>query len=163
MKYNGETRVKFKRTALSLMSLLATLTFVLTGCTSEEQKREEEAATAQFQAEILESIAESSKDDCQARGYTSYASGVCFRWLEKGDPRRDCGYSSGTCSVMEVSPEYGCNTLYVEVNIKDSSGAVIGYTNDVAKGIPAEGTALMQFTSFEKRANTVVPTAINCH
>lgn len=134
----------------------------LSGCQTEAEKRADEAARAAVTQEITSGIIKAEKDGCLERGYEHYANGVCFRWLDRSDPKHDCGYSHGSCSVMEVSPIYGCNSLYVEANIEDSSGMILGYTNDIAKGIPAEGSALIKLSSFEKGADKVAPTQLTC-
>lgn len=139
------------------------LALTMSGCATEEQKRAEEAEKVAAQLEILQTFADMEKTSCEERGYDFYSSGVCFRWLESNDPRRDCGYSRGKCSVMEVSPTYGCQTLYVEANFVDSSGTIVDYSNDVVKGVGAEGSALVKFVSFDKSAESVQPTKFSCY
>lgn len=109
-----------------------------------------------------ESPTASEKFACEQRGFDSYASGVCYRWMDHNDPKFDCGYSSGRCSILEVSPDSGCTSLYVQANVLDDSGTIIGWANDMAKSVPANGNALIKLVTFEDHGKSFKLTELTC-
>jgi hypothetical protein len=95
------------------------------------------------------------------KGYSEYETGVAYKWLKYG--QYSCTYSTGYCWGMSVVSETGCNSLYVEINILDSAGNNIGYTNDTTSGLRAGQSAKLIFDSFEEAADKAQISKISCY
>lgn len=95
------------------------------------------------------------------KGYSEYETGVAWKWLNSG--QFSCSYSSGSCWGMSVVSQVGCSSLYVEINILDSAGNNIGYTNDTTSGLRPGQTAKLIFDSFEDGASTAQLSKISCY
>jgi hypothetical protein len=83
---------------------------------------------------------------------------VAYRWL-----------SSVTCTLdscwgIEAIARDGCpNSLYVELSITDSSGAAVGYTNDVAGAVAPGQHAKMTFENTEERGKNATVSKVSCY
>ena len=64
-------------------------------------------------------------------GFTDAGVGVALRWLDWDvDDPRDCSFS-GFCYWLEVYAYEDClSSVYVEANLLDAEGRVVGWTND---------------------------------
>lgn len=94
-------------------------------------------------------------------GFRAAGDGLGARWLD--DNEFECTYSSGHCWGLEVITRDGCQDLYAEITILDSSNANIGWTNDTASGVmPMERVRLI-FDSFEAGARAARLSELNCH
>ena len=75
-------------------------------------------------------------------GYFVATEGVAWKWTNAGS----CRYSSFGCWHMDVISQNGCPSgLYAAVNIVDSNGTVVGYTNDSLPGLGAMQKARLEF------------------
>lgn len=92
-------------------------------------------------------------------GFVSIGGGLGGRWTDQ-----PCSLSMGGCNHMEVYSPNGCpNSLYVELNVLDSAGRVIGYTNDAVGSVGAAQKALLEFSYFEDGASKVEVSEVSCY
>jgi len=68
-----------------------------------------------------------------------------------------------SCWHVKVITSTGCSSLYAEINIMDSSGNVIDYTNDVVGSLSAYSTAILEFSTYNDYASTGRVTKISCY
>lgn len=73
---------------------------------------------------------------------------------------RGCDY--GSCWNYDIVTRTACSSLYVELNVYDSSGAVIDWTNDTARNVSAGEIVKIQLNTYEDEADTGRITEINC-
>jgi hypothetical protein len=86
------------------------------------------------------------------RGWREIEDGLALQYIED----HDCGYSSAYCWGYHVISRDGCpNGLYVEINITDSAGTIIDYSNDTIGSLPAGQQGLLEFVSFQDGAGTL--------
>ncbi len=122
--------------------------------------------TVEAKAETLQSLRinirlAASQVPWYPKGYSEYESGVAWKWLNSG--QISCSYSSSSCWGMNVISQTGCNSLYVEINILDSAGNNIGFTNDTTSGLRPGQTAKLIFDSFEDAASRAQLSKISCY
>lgn len=102
---------------------------------------------------------ETPQEPWYPEGYEEYPDGLtAWKWVERG-----CRYSTASCVHADVVPKLGCQNLYVEVNVLDSSGAVIDWTNDTARAVNSGQVAKLEFAIFDDRAASVNLVEINCY
>ena len=91
-------------------------------------------------------------------GYFSYYldDSVAWKWAD----RRCSG--SGACWHVDVISRDGCNSLYAEISISDSSGNLVDWSNDSARGLMAGQVAELQFRSFESGSLSGRLVELNC-
>lgn len=96
-------------------------------------------------------------------GFTRYDDSVAYRWMDS--PELKCTYSGvgSSCFGMEVVAHYGCDNLYVELSELDASGASVGFTNDVAVGIPSGGRAKLVFDTFDSGVSKARISKVQCY
>jgi hypothetical protein len=76
-------------------------------------------------------------------GYQELLPGIAFQWV---DTRADC-YNCYQWDADFVS-ERTCNSVYAEVDILDSSGRVIGWTNDTLRSVRAGEVGRLTFQTY---------------
>jgi len=81
---------------------------------------------------------------------------VAWKWVD----RRCSG--SGVCWHVDVISRDGCNSLYAEISVSDSSGKLVDWSNDSARGLLAGQVAELEFRSFESGKLTGRVIEINC-
>jgi hypothetical protein len=83
-------------------------------------------------------------------GFTDAGVGVALRWLDPAaDDWRDCTFS-GYCYWLEVYAYEDCpSSVYVEANLLNAEGRVVGWTND-SLGVLSNG----QYGYIELRDST---------
>lgn len=69
---------------------------------------------------------------------------LAFKWAD-----RSCS-GNGACWHLDVVSRYSCDSLYAEISISDSSGNLVDWSNDSARGLMAGQVAELEFRSFEK-------------
>lgn len=91
-------------------------------------------------------------------GYEDTNTGVAIRWIDNPD----CGYS--TCAQLEAFALRACpNSLFIEANVLDTGGRIVGYTNDLASSVRAGETAIMTMRTFEDAGSVIDLTDISCY
>ena len=86
---------------------------------------------------------------------------LAWRWAEKGE--FNCSYGD-RCQAIFVASKSGCPSgLYAKINILDSSGVVVDYSNDLLSGIRAGEVAKMQFEFFTRGAGSTRLEELNCY
>lgn len=77
-------------------------------------------------------------------GYYETGNGVAWNWSSGGG----CKFSSFGCWHMNVIAKDGCPSgLYAAINIVDSAGTVVGFTNDSLPGLAPMRKARLEFTN----------------
>jgi hypothetical protein len=92
-------------------------------------------------------------------GYSAWSgdSSIAWQWYHSY-----CNLGD-SCWHVKVITQSGCSSLYGELNIKDSSGSVIDYTNDLTGALGAYDTAILEFSTYSDYADTGSLTELNCH
>lgn len=86
---------------------------------------------------------------------------LAWRWAEKGE--FSCSYGD-RCQAIFVASKSGCPSgLYAKINILDSSGVVVDYSNDLLSGIRPGEVAKMQFEFFTRGAGSTRLEELNCY
>lgn len=90
--------------------------------------------------------------------YSEFTSGIATKW-NNAVANTDLGRAVG----LQIIVRDGCQTsLYVQANVFDSTGAVIGYTNATTGKIPEFGKANLSLSIPYSQGKTVELTDINC-
>lgn len=77
---------------------------------------------------------------------TGGSPGVYYEWTHDKTDLKSCRSYLNSCWVARFFTEYGCNTLYVEISILDSSATtVLGRDNQIVSGVKAGEQALVAF------------------
>jgi hypothetical protein len=97
------------------------------------------------------------------RGFDSYDSDSAYRFLsgKKGEYR--CTYSGAYCWGIEFVSRTGCDNLYVELTILDSTGRNIGFTNDTTSGVRAGERVVLIFDTFDSAADKARIAEVSCY
>jgi len=86
---------------------------------------------------------------------------LAWRWAEKSE--FSCSYGD-RCQAIFVASKSGCPSgLYAKINILDSSGVVVDYSNDLLSGIRPGEVAKMQFEFFTRGAGSTRLEELNCY
>lgn len=89
-------------------------------------------------------------------GFEQVADGVAFKRIEG-----EC--TSWPCVAYEVATRDGCpNGLYVEANVLNSGGTIVGYTNDVVQRMGASDRAKIVLDILEDDGERTRVSEINC-
>ena len=92
-------------------------------------------------------------------GYSEWSEDPSLAW--KWDKGGYCNLGD-SCWHAKVISLAGCSSLYAEINIMDSSGNVIDYTNDLAGSLSANSTAILEFSTYNDYASTGRLTKLDC-
>lgn len=93
-------------------------------------------------------------------GYSEWSDDPSLAW--KWDDGGYCNLGD-SCWHAKVISQNGCSSLYAEINIMDSSGNVIDYTNDLAGSLSPYSTAVLEFSTYNDYASTGQLTKLNCY
>ena len=95
------------------------------------------------------------------KGFVEYFSDFAFK--KSSNRGLDCYSCSGI--VYEVVSKKSCpNTLYVEANFMDSSGAVFDWSNDTVKALQAGQIAYVELATYgSSGSGTVKITKVDCY
>ena len=94
-------------------------------------------------------------------GFNFYGDDVAWRWAKKSEFMCKIGDS---CWGMFVVTKNGCPTsLYAEINIFDSAGTQVGYTNEVLRSLAPKVKGKLIFDSFEEDADSAQIGKISCY
>ena len=96
--------------------------------------------------------------------YKLYVDDASIAWRFRDKSEYSCSFSGASCSSIEVIAKDGCTTLlYAEVSILDSSGAAIGFSNDVAGSLTRGQHAKLVFDILDDAAASVRLTDVSCY
>ena len=151
-----------KRAAIIGIFLLAIIAVIAINQSSKSSEAKEQERIAEQWAQAADD-AEASKQACLDRGYDSEYHGVCWKWMDHNDSRFKCDYTSGVCSVVEISPNTACDSIYVQANVLDGADNILDWTNGTARSVPAEGNAVITLSSFEDNAKSFKLTELTCN
>jgi hypothetical protein len=91
---------------------------------------------------------DSSSYDWIPGGFNQWSDNIAWRWAEKGEFK--CKYGESCWGMFVVSKE-GCpNSLYAEINLYDSTGTNIGYTNESLSSLAPYEKGKMVFDTFDE-------------
>jgi len=90
-------------------------------------------------------------------GFELFDTNIAYK-LAKG---RGCDYFD--CWNYDVVTKVSCSSLYVEMNMFDSSGAIIGFTNDSARNVSAGQVVKMRFDDPYGDATSGRITEMSCY
>jgi hypothetical protein len=92
-------------------------------------------------------------------GYTDGGEGLAWKWGSG-----DCSDSISGCNPVDVFAYEDCSSgVYLEANILDRSGAVIGYTNDSLGSLAKGQRGKMKLKIYEDGADKVQITSSKCY
>lgn len=95
------------------------------------------------------------------KGYSQYDSTTAVKWL-KGSQFK-CDYYDSTCWGLGVISSEGCPSgLYVAINIEDSSGSVVDWSNDTVPSLAPGKSAKLVFNTFGS-ASTASISEVKCY
>ena len=92
-------------------------------------------------------------------GFTQYNDDTAVRFRKADEIK--CGYRD-SCYQMELVTKNGCSSLYVELNLLDSAGNNVGYTNDTTSGLQPKQKAILTFSASEEGKSAKI-SKINCY
>ena len=96
------------------------------------------------------------------KGFKSFDSNVAYRFLKYGSEYK-CSYSGAYCWGIEMVTKTGCNNLYAELTIFDSSNRNIGWTNDTTTNVLPREKVVLIFNSYEDGADTGRLSEVSCY
>jgi hypothetical protein len=93
-------------------------------------------------------------------GYTEAAGGdVAYKWVSAAD----CSVGD-YCWHAKFVAQDGCpGGLYAEINILDSAGNVIDWTNASASSLGPDSKAILEFSTFNSDAQSAEMSTVDCH
>ncbi len=95
------------------------------------------------------------------KGYSQLDDNLAVKWLKPHS--YSCEYSGSSCWGLSVISAQGCPTsLYVAINIEDSSGTVVDWSNDTLPSLAPGKAAKLVFTSFSKGGSTARISDYSC-
>ena len=98
---------------------------------AESQRRAEEAEREQATARAAKEI----ERQLAAQGWWEPEPGILLRWCTAAQPCPESdSFSDYTWRAMVWCRDRACGDIYSRINIKDSTGVVLGWTNDTAYG-----------------------------
>lgn len=104
---------------------------------------------------------DSSSYDWIPSGFNQWSAELAWRWAKKGE--YNCSYGDG-CVAMYVVSRNGCPTsVYAEINLYDSVGTNVGYTNETLSSLAPLEKGRMIFEFFEEDAEGAQPSEIKCY
>lgn len=111
------------------IGLLATL--LLVGCGEPQESPEVIAAKAERAAELDAAVAAALAPDIPA-GYKDTGRGLAVKWIKKEtEPDEYSCKHYSACTNLKVFAYTDCpSSVYGKVNLKNSSGTVVDWTND---------------------------------
>jgi len=76
-------------------------------------------------------------------GYSELLAGIAYKWV-------DVGYDCSSCYQwdMDFVSQSRCNSVYAEVDILDSSGRVVGWTNDTLRSVRPGEVGRLTFQKY---------------
>lgn len=98
----------------------------------------------------------------QPFGYQLFNSQIAFRFLNPDKKEFRCSYSGSRCWGLEIVTREGCNTLYAELTVLDTSGRNIDYANDVASNVQQNERVVLIFDSFANGADKARLGDVSC-
>ena len=119
----------------------------------------EAAAAAAAEAERLaeEQAALEAANAWIPEGWNQYDETTYWQWTD------DCDGSYTGCHGMDVITRDGCSGLYVELQLLDSAGNAVGFTNDTLGSLDPGQVAKLDFSIYEDRAASAKLAEINCY
>lgn len=126
---------------------------------SDEKRQLWDDLTSQYDDLVTRAKSQAASVPWYPEGYSAWSgdSSLAWQWYHT-----NCNLGD-SCWHVKVMTESGCSSLYGELNIKDSSGSVIDYTNDLTGALGAYDTAILEFSTYSDYANTGSLTELNCH
>jgi len=96
-----------------------------------------------------------------ARSWQGPINTVEFKWIKPKNITCDSGYER--CWGIRVRSTEGCSSgLYVEINIEDSAGTIIDWSNATLPALPADQIGELTFGTFDDRADVARVVDISC-
>jgi hypothetical protein len=93
------------------------------------------------------------------KGYSSAGNGLAYRWAKKN---LACNYGT-SCITLVLYAMEPCKNIYVEANVLNRNGAVIGYTNELVQSLNVGKIAKVRLDTYEDAADAFQITEINCY
>jgi hypothetical protein len=116
----------------------------------QEAKERREAARRAREAE--------ARRNAWKNGYTEYTDGLAFKW-----DNSVCDSSYNNCWGMRVVTRDGCGSLYVELQIQDTAGNAVDWTNDTASALGPGQVALLDFPNLTDTGQTARIAEMTCY
>jgi hypothetical protein len=91
--------------------------------------------------------------------FTPYDDSTAFRYADKSEYECTGGFH---CAAIFVVARDGCESLYAEIAVLDSSGTNIGFSNDTTTGLQPGQQAKLTFDILEDATAKIRLTTINC-
>jgi hypothetical protein len=124
---------------------------------AQVRKKEAREAAARREAQRRAREAEARRNAWK-KGYTEYSDGIAYKW-----DNSVCDSSYFGCWGMRVVTRDGCDSLYVELQVQDSAGNAVDYTNATASHLTPGQVALLDFTDTSDSGDTARIAEINCY
>ena len=136
--------------------------------TAEVRKKEAQKAAARREAQRRAAAARREAErrarEAEARrnawkdGYNEYTDGLAYDW-----DNSVCDNSYSACWGMRVVTRDGCTSLYVELQIQDSAGNAVDWTNDTATALGPGQVALLDFPNLTEQGGTAKIAEMTCY
>ena len=95
-------------------------------------------------------------------GYSPYKTDLAVKWVDGAAVPPACG-SGCTYWTLQIVSKYGCpGGIYAEVNILDSAGTNIGWTNDTLASLKTGQAGQLQFKTYVKNPKSASIAKITC-
>lgn len=125
-------------------------TFVLNECGLSERYAEVQTIFDESLAAKERFLTLADRAPWYPEDYSELIPGIAYKWV---DAPSDC-YSCYQWDVDFLS-QTGCDSVYAEVNISDSSGRVIGWANDSLRSIQPGDVGRLSFQEFLRGRGTL--------
>ena len=112
-------------------------------------------------ARAVEIVTEADLKPWYPKGFNEFSDGIAWRW--QSNPSCDTGLGAA-CWGIDLVVRDGCPTsVYAEVNISNTAGTAVDYSNDTLGGLESGQTGQVTFESFDSGAHTVRLSDISCY
>ncbi|MFJ4286745.1 hypothetical protein ACIPY0_13990 [Paenarthrobacter nicotinovorans] len=129
-----------------------------------EEQRAKEAADAAAVDKAVEKILGPTEAQ-KAEGFVHAGDGVLIRWAteaEKKTARSNC-ISGLSCFIVTVEMNGSCpGGIYIELKLKDSSGNVVGRSNEMTPAMREGDRGVFAITGATKAPKAAIG-EVNCH
>jgi hypothetical protein len=135
--------------------------FAISDCGLEIQFEKSQNLVSQVQGAAVSIQQTAANEPWYPQGFEALSAypGYAYKNAQSG-----CSYSFGSCATFKIVAKDGCpGTLYIETNLTTSSGEVIDWGNDTARGLGRGQIAAMETTFTKDGGGSWQITDLSCY
>jgi hypothetical protein len=121
---------------------------LLTGCATDSAAKAQDAKAVDKAVETLGEITAAQKAD----GFNDVGDGVVVRWANAAEKAGSkCPSYGESCYTVAVQTNVACSKgIYIELQLKNASGTIIGKANEITPGMRANDKGVFPIATSVK-------------